>query len=228
MEAEYGALAGVAGVALLFIVFSILLIVAAFIVIIIAKWKLLVKAGEEGWKAIIPIYGDMVLCKCVGVWEFYPLVLLAISLFSGMLGDSSYVSSTISLLSTVVTIYYGVILNISVAQSFGKESSFGIGLMLLGFVFYPMLGFGKSQFIGKKPMNDPVINSIFKDQNGATNQGGSTSAPEANVVEEKTTVEEFTSESTDEVKPQGNFCPSCGTANSEESSFCQKCGNKLN
>lgn len=236
MESEYGVAAGIAGIALVFFLIIFAIIMAALIITVIAKWKLLTKAGEDGWKAIIPIYGDMVLCKTVGVWEYYPLVILAISVFSSLFGDSM-LAGTISVLSTAVSIYYAVILSISVAQSYGKDSGFGIGLMLLGVVFYPILAFGKNDYVGKKPMNDPVINSIFKDQNGAANQGGSAPAPEANVVSETpateeaptadTTAAEPTNESTDEVKPQGNFCPSCGAANAEGAAFCEKCGNKI-
>jgi hypothetical protein len=227
MDAEYGAVAGIAGIALVLFLILLVAVLAAVVIVIIAKWKILTKAGEEGWKAIIPVYGDMVLCKCVGVWEYYPIVLLVISIFSGLFGDSSYLSGTISLLSTAVSIYYGVILNISLAQSFGKDSGFGIGLMLLSIVFYPMLGFGRSQFVGAKPMNDPVINSIFKDHNNTTTQENSTVTPEANVTQETPVQNETTGESTEQVA-QGNFCPSCGTANDKDSEFCQKCGNKLN
>ena len=39
----------------------------AFIVIyLVAMWKIFVKAGEEGWKCLIPIYNIIILLKIVG------------------------------------------------------------------------------------------------------------------------------------------------------------------
>jgi hypothetical protein len=33
-----------------------------------------------------------------------------------------------------------------VARNFGKGAGFGIGLALLGFIFFPILGFGDAQY----------------------------------------------------------------------------------
>ena len=41
-------------------------------------------------------------------------------------------------------------MGIAVAKSFGKGDGFGIGLGLLGFIFYPILGFGDAQYQGAK------------------------------------------------------------------------------
>ncbi|MDF2431348.1 MAG: hypothetical protein JWP44_979, partial [Mucilaginibacter sp.] len=34
------------------------------------------------------------------------------------------------------------------SKSFGKDEGFTIGLLLLGFIFYPILGFGGAQYLG--------------------------------------------------------------------------------
>ena len=47
-----------------------------------------------------------------------------------------------------VNIIIPAIISIDLAKSFGKDALFGIGLWLLGFIFYPILGFGKAQYIG--------------------------------------------------------------------------------
>ena len=41
-----------------------------------------------------------------------------------------------------------IILCIDLAKSFGKGVGFGIGLALLGFIFFPILGFGSAQYQG--------------------------------------------------------------------------------
>ena len=41
-----------------------------------------------------------------------------------------------------------IILIIDLAKSFGKGVGFGIGLLLLPFIFFPILGFGSVQYQG--------------------------------------------------------------------------------
>jgi hypothetical protein len=40
------------------------------------------------------------------------------------------------------------IVAIDVAKSFGKDAAYGIGLALLPFIFYPLLGFGDARYLG--------------------------------------------------------------------------------
>jgi len=89
-------------------------------------WKTFEKAGQPGWAAIIPIYNAWVLCKIVGkpvLWFILCLI-------------------------PFVNIVIGILLLIELAKSFGKGPGFGVGLALLGFVFFPMLGFGDAQYQG--------------------------------------------------------------------------------
>ena len=48
----------------------------------------------------------------------------------------------------VVNLVISILVCIAVAQKFGKSSGFGVGLALLGFVFYPILGFGDAKYQG--------------------------------------------------------------------------------
>ena len=47
-----------------------------------------------------------------------------------------------------VNVIIGIILCIDLAKSFGKGAGFGIGLLLLGIIFFPILGFGSAQYQG--------------------------------------------------------------------------------
>lgn len=95
-------------------------------VIIAGMWKVYTKAGEPGWAAIIPIYNVVVLLKIVGrpIWW------------------------VVLFLIPVVNFIAAIIVSIDVAKSFGKGTGYGIGLALLGFIFYPLLGFGDAQYQG--------------------------------------------------------------------------------
>jgi hypothetical protein len=99
---------------------------AIIILLIAAMWKVFSKAGQPGWAAIIPIYNIYVLCKVAGRPGWW-LLLMFIPL---------------------VNLIIAIILNIDIAKNFGKGVGFGIGLIILPFIFYPILGFGSAQYQG--------------------------------------------------------------------------------
>jgi hypothetical protein len=41
-----------------------------------------------------------------------------------------------------------IIISIDIAKNFGKGVGFGLGLAFLGFIFYPVLGFGSATYQG--------------------------------------------------------------------------------
>ncbi len=45
-----------------------------------------------------------------------------------------------------------ILVGLGVAKNFGKSDAFGVGLGLLGFVFYPILGFGNAQYQAAPPV----------------------------------------------------------------------------
>ena len=49
---------------------------------------------------------------------------------------------------SVRELHHRIILCIDLAKSFGKGVGFGIGLALLGIIFFPILGFGSAQYQG--------------------------------------------------------------------------------
>ena len=50
------------------------------------------------------------------------------------------------LLIPLVNIAVAIILSVDLAKNFGKGVGFGLGLAFLGFIFYPILGFGSAQY----------------------------------------------------------------------------------
>jgi uncharacterized protein DUF5684 len=99
----------------------------AFMILMIAAcWKIFTKAGQPGWAAIIPIYNWYILCKIVGRPGWWVILLLI----------------------PFINFIIGIILCIDLAKSFGKGVGFGIGLILLGVIFFPILGFGSAQYQG--------------------------------------------------------------------------------
>ncbi|HMQ48750.1 MAG TPA: DUF5684 domain-containing protein [Saprospiraceae bacterium] len=105
-----------------------LFVLAIAILIIASLWKVFEKAGKPGWAAIVPIYNLIVLLEIAGrpMWWF------------------------ILLLIPYVNIIFSILVNIDIAKKFGKSTGFGVGLALLGIVFYPILGFGDARYLGKE------------------------------------------------------------------------------
>ena len=96
------------------------------LLMIVAMWKVFAKAGQPGWASLIPIYNLYIWCKIVGrPWWWILLMLIPI-----------------------VNFIVAIVLSIDLAKSFGKGAGFGIGLALLGIIFWPILGFGSAQYQG--------------------------------------------------------------------------------
>ncbi|RLE30718.1 MAG: signal peptidase I [Acidobacteria bacterium] len=106
-------------------VLIILIIQLAIIIFIIAAmWKVFTKAGKPGWAILIPFYNLYILLKVAGKPGWW-LILLFIP---------------------IVNIVISIIAAIGIANNFGKGVGFAIGLLLLPFIFYPILAFGSAEY----------------------------------------------------------------------------------
>lgn len=102
---------------LAFIFLFILVLVASF-------WKVFTKAGEAGWKSLVPLYNFIVLLKISGT-PIWWIILFFIP---------------------VLNIGASVFLGINLAKRFGKGALYGLGLCFLSFIFYPHLAFSKATY----------------------------------------------------------------------------------
>ena len=118
------------------IYFTIIFSIVVFIYI--ALWYIYVKAERKGWEAIIPIYNTIIMLKIVGKpWWWLLLMLIPI-----------------------VGIIWSVWMYNMLSKSFGKDEAFTVGLVLLGFIFLPILGFGKAKYLG--PFGDKEAFNNFR------------------------------------------------------------------
>lgn len=100
--------------------------IAIAVLVIAGIWKTFVKAGKPGWAAIVPIYNVVVMLEIAGKPLWWILLCLI----------------------PFVNIVIFIIVSIAIAERFGKGAGFGVGLALLGVIFYPILGFGDSVYQG--------------------------------------------------------------------------------
>ncbi len=102
----------------------IILCLAVIVLMIAGMWTTFTKAGAPGWAAIVPIYNLWVVLK-IARQEGWMILLCLIPL---------------------VNSFVGIYVSIELGKAFGKTAGYGWGLALLPFIFYPMLGFGESQY----------------------------------------------------------------------------------
>ena len=122
MNSDYGSLLGLGGG--LFATCCWLLGILLGIFVLVAMWKVYVKAGKPGWAVIIPIYNILVLLEIVGK-PWWWLLLMFIPF---------------------VNIVILILVYLELAKVFGKSTGFGIGLILLPYVFVAILGFGDAVY----------------------------------------------------------------------------------
>lgn len=126
--------------------FGIVMIISVIVGIlqIVAMWKLYVKAGQKGWKSIIPIYNLVILYRICGLTPW--LLFL-------------YLASWIPILGWIIILVLNIYQTHQLSKSFGKDVGYTIGLIFLPTVFYLILGLGSSTYVGpggNKKSGEPI------------------------------------------------------------------------
>jgi hypothetical protein len=90
-------------------------------------WKAFEKAGQPGWAAIIPIYNSIVMAQIADKPMWWGIMAACVP---------------------CVGLVFFFLIAIGIAEKFGQGAGFGVGLALLGPIFWPILGFGSSEYEG--------------------------------------------------------------------------------
>ncbi len=101
------------------------------IFILIGQWRVFEKAGESGWKSLIPIYN---LCKLLDI--------------SGRswLGIFTFILLFIPIIGWIMFLVYWFNTYAELSRRFGHSSLFALGLMLFMPLFMMILGFDTSEY----------------------------------------------------------------------------------
>jgi len=106
--------------------FLIALLIAVFM--IVSMWKIYAKAGQPGWGCLVPFYNIVLMLRIAGkpgwwlIFFFIPVINLVVQ----------------------------IVMLIDVARNFGRGGWFAAGLIFLPIVFFPILAFGDSKYVGKE------------------------------------------------------------------------------
>ena|ERR1700741_3107946 len=106
----------------------VLFYIALITFLIASVWKVYTKAGQPGWACIVPIYSFYIKAKIVGIKNWWLIFI------------------------PFANIYIAIVAIFKLAKVFGKGTGFGFGLLFLGFIFYPILGFGSATYLGESEL----------------------------------------------------------------------------
>ena len=139
------------------------------VLLIIAGWKIFEKAGEKGWKILIPIYDVYILFKICGLKNWF-WAMLGLSIITSimmvanppaMIEDAYgwhvnyetlgnypvYLAALV--ISCVYSIVFTVMVAIRLSKAFGKGIGYTLGIIFLPNIFTLILGFGKAKYSAK-------------------------------------------------------------------------------
>jgi hypothetical protein len=130
-----------------------LAVTACAVLQIIGMWKALKKAGLKGWEAIIPFYNTYQLVRISGLelwWFVIYLVIGALSVVGAGYYDinTGFQPSRGTFAIVAVTLVVMGMINYKIAKSYGKDTGFAVGLTLVPFVFWMILGTSKDKYKG--------------------------------------------------------------------------------
>jgi magnesium-transporting ATPase (P-type) len=101
----------------------------------IGLWKVFEKAGEKGWKALVPIYSTWTLFEISGKPGWWALLLVTMFI--------PIISIFVGLAFTVMVI----LASLALGRTFGKSSLFSVvWLFLFSTIGYLILGFGDATY----------------------------------------------------------------------------------
>lgn len=110
------------------------------ILMLIAQFKLFEKAGEEGWKVLIPIYNVYIMVKIAFSGKKNWLFAL---LFLPLLG--TFFGETLMLLLTFVSAIGSLYIIYNFARRFG-DTGISIASLFIPVIIYPILAFGNYKY----------------------------------------------------------------------------------
>ena len=124
------------------------------LLMIIAMWRIFTKAGEKGWKCLIPIYNAYILWR-IGwnmgkFWSVFAgslIVSVALAILSAMGRIGGILAMVAAIGWSIYVIYCTFKMAITMAHRFNKSTAFGVlGLVFFSVIGYPVLAFGSADY----------------------------------------------------------------------------------
>lgn len=158
-------LMGAAGFVLGMFMWIMLAVLIIAVITVVAKWRVFRKMGQPGWYALIPFWSDYAMT--VGASGERNLA-LGVAIVNGVYWAVSLAArdssgtflASLSGLFFIASLVLTFVMCHRVSRAFGHGNGYMVGLALLGFVFWPIIAFGASTYLG------PVTNGSGSSDSG--------------------------------------------------------------
>lgn len=144
---DAGIMAAIAGSIAAFAV----IVLVWYVLLVIAQWKIFTKAGEAGWKSIIPFLNTYVLFKISWkpLWFWITLILAVVFAILSSFAADSVLALVLLYIVDIAVAVIGIIQYVKLSKAYGHGAGFALGLIILNPIFMLILGLGSSQYVGK-------------------------------------------------------------------------------
>ena len=182
MDTGFGAFAAVMAASAIVLLVLSLIMIAVGVVCLIGQWKFFTKAGQEGWKAIIPFYNNYVLMVDIaGLKNYWFFGMLAAGLLSPVLGIISTVA--------MFVIYYVLFFNLAKKLHKNDIKTYAILGMFFSGIMLAIEGYSKnSAFDATVPVTE---NGPFDKEDAPATAAQPVEQPVEQPVAAETTPTEF-------------------------------------
>ena len=162
-------------VSLVIIWFSLSMILTA------AEWRILNKAGEKGWKVLIPFYNVYITHRIIGmshIWFIVDMLLWALEIAAVFLGELVWFDMMLGIITLFFTFISEIVHINKLCNVFGKGEGFKLGTFFFPYIFIPIIAFGSCRYAppGTEHPDRPYVNStaaeVRKLENNLMTLGG--------------------------------------------------------
>lgn len=145
-DAATGALSGAIGGILVVICFmAVIISIACLVLEYVGYWKIFKKLGMEGWKSLIPFYNNYCIANALDGQE----LAIVYTAFPAATALCSMIAPQIAIAGSLGTFIVGIVVMNKLRKRFDKGVGYTWGLVLVPFIFLPILGIGKAMPISK-------------------------------------------------------------------------------
>lgn len=114
----------------------VIVAIALTVLYIIGMWKVFTKAGEKGWKSIIPFYNTAILFKISGMSPYLVFIYIAT------------IIPVLNIFAAIALAIIGLYQKINLMKGFKASTGLTVAMIMVPFITYLILGFGKSEYYG--------------------------------------------------------------------------------
>lgn len=131
-------------------VFFYALLLVSYLFSAIVEWNIFKKAGEPGWKTLIPFYNIFVSHHIAGMRHIWFVLEMAVWMVETVLelvpGIPDWIENPFTVITFLFTLISEIVHISMLGDRFGKKTPFKVGMVLLPIVFLPILAFGPAKY----------------------------------------------------------------------------------